>query len=115
MKTLLLLGLCLLLPPAAQAQSKYSTQDGMIRFFSGTPLEDIEGRSTQAAGVLDLNTGKVAFSVPMKSFIFKRTLMQEHFNENYVESDKYPKATFVGRIAGFQAGQLPAAGPGRCR
>ncbi|UOQ53201.1 YceI family protein [Hymenobacter cellulosivorans] len=111
MKHLLLLGLgLLLLLPTAQAQGKYSTRTGSIRFFSGTPLEDIEGRSTQAAGVLDMNTGKVAFSVPMKSFVFKRTLMQEHFNENYVESEKYPTATFSGAVVGFQPGQLPGTG-----
>ncbi|PJJ54816.1 YceI family protein [Hymenobacter chitinivorans] len=109
---LLGLGLLLLLPPA-RAQGKYSTRAGLIRFFSGTPIEDIEGRSTQAAGMLDLTTGKVAFSVPMKSFVFKRTLMQEHFNENYVESDKYPKATFAGAVVDFQPGQLPGAGPQR--
>ncbi|TGE27022.1 YceI family protein [Hymenobacter metallicola] len=111
MRHLLAFGLSLLLLPTAQAQGKYSTRAGLISFFSGTPLEDIEARSNQAAGVLDLSTGQVAFSVPMKSFVFKRTLMQEHFNENYVESDKFPKATFSGAVVNFQPGQLPPTGP----
>ncbi|MCB2376056.1 YceI family protein [Hymenobacter sp. BT635] len=110
MKTLFLFLLSMLVLPGAWAQGKYSTRTGLISFFSGTPIEDIEARSTQAAGVLDATTGQVAFSVPMKSFVFRRTLMQEHFNENYVESDKYPKATFAGTIVGFQPGPLAAGG-----
>jgi polyisoprenoid-binding protein YceI len=102
MKYFLALALGLLWLPTAQAQSKYSTRNGLITFFSGTPIEDIEARSTQTAGVMDLNTGQVAFSVTMKSFLFKRTLMQEHFNENYVESDRFPKATFSGVVVNFQ-------------
>ncbi|MCB2407208.1 YceI family protein [Hymenobacter lucidus] len=109
MKRLFLLALSLL-PLVAGAQQKYSTRAGLITFFSGTPIEDIEARSTQTAGVLDMSTGQVAFSVPMKSFQFKRTLMQEHFNENYVESDKYPRATFAGQVLNFQAEQLRQAG-----
>ncbi|TGE22039.1 YceI family protein [Hymenobacter aquaticus] len=111
MKTLLLVLLSLVLLPGAGAQGKYSTRAGLISFFSATPIEDIEARSTQANGVLDLNTGQLAFSVPMKSFVFRRTLMQEHFNENYVESDKFPRSTFAGTVLNFQPGSLHQGGP----
>ncbi len=113
MKYLLLLLLPLLLcaAPEARAQGKYLTKTGLVTFFSSSPIEDIEARNQQVAAVLDFGTGQVAFSVPIKAFVFKRTLMQEHFNENYMESDKYPKATFTGHLVGFDAALLEAAGP----
>lgn len=93
------------------AQGKYMTKTGRVSFFSATPIEDIEAKTQQVAAVLDFGTGQLAFSLPVKSFVFKRTLMQEHFNENYIESDKYPKATFAGRFVGFDAATLATAGP----
>ncbi|SHI65975.1 YceI-like domain-containing protein [Hymenobacter daecheongensis DSM 21074] len=111
MKYMLIFALSLLLLPPGRAQSKYSTRAGLITFFSSAPLEDIEARNTQVAAVLDLSTGQMAFTVPMKAFQFRRSLMQEHFNENYVESDKYPQATFTGRVLNFQPGLGQPAGP----
>ncbi|KUG05896.1 YceI family protein [Solirubrum puertoriconensis] len=84
--------------PEAGAQGKYQTRTGTVTFFSTSILEDIEARSEQTAALIDLQGGQVAFVIPIKSFQFKRTLMQEHFNENYMESEKYPKATFKGQI-----------------
>ncbi|UYZ58299.1 YceI family protein [Hymenobacter latericus] len=84
--------------PEAHAQGKYQTRTGTVSFFSTSILEDIEARSEQTSALIDLQGGQVAFVIPIKSFQFKRTLMQEHFNENYMESDKYPKATFKGQI-----------------
>ena len=95
----------------ARAQTKYMTKTGRVSFFSATPIEDIEALTQQAAAILDFGTGQLAFSIPIKSFVFKRTLMQEHFNENYLESDKFPKATFAGRFVGFDAATLATAGP----
>jgi hypothetical protein len=95
----------------SHAQSKYMTKTGQVSFFSSTPIEDIEAKTQQVAAVLDFGTGQLAFSLPVKSFVFKRTLMQEHFNENYMESDKFPKATFAGRFVGFDAATLSTAGP----
>ena len=106
--SLLLAGLGAL--PEAQAQGKYMTRAGLISFFSATPIEDIEARNQQVAAVLDLGNGQLAFTLPVKGFVFKRTLMQEHFNENYLESDKFPKATFKGRFVGFDAASLATAG-----
>jgi hypothetical protein len=108
---LLLPVLLLLALGHARAQGKYMTKTGKISFFSASPIEDIEAKNQQVAAVLDFGTGQLAFSVPVKGFVFKRTLMQEHFNENYLESDKYPKATFTGRFVGFDAATLPTAGP----
>jgi hypothetical protein len=98
-----LLGLLLWLgglagPLSARAQGKYMTKTGVISFFSASIMEDIEARNNKVAAVLDLTTGQLAFAVPIREFQFKRTLMQEHFNENYMESEKYPKATFTGQI-----------------
>jgi hypothetical protein len=95
----------------SHAQGKYMTKTGQVSFFSATPIEDIEAKTQQVAAVLDFSTGQLAFSLPVKSFVFKRTLMQEHFNENYMESDKFPKATFAGKFVGFDAATLNTAGP----
>lgn len=64
-------------------------------------MEDIKADNNQVLSIIDASSGKMAISILMKSFMFKKALMQEHFNENYVESDKYPKATFKGSILGF--------------
>jgi polyisoprenoid-binding protein YceI len=95
----------------APAPAKYFTRTGTISFFSATPIEDISARNQQVAAVVDTQTGQVAFTVLMKEFKFPKSLMQDHFNENYVESEKYPKALFSGRLVDFQAAALAAAGP----
>ena len=69
-----------------------------VRFFSSTPFEDIKAASDKGIAVLVTKTGDIAFQVPIKSFEFSRGLMQEHFNENYMESDKYPYAKFSGKL-----------------
>lgn len=74
------------------------TKTGHIDFFSHTPLEDIKADNEQVASVIDLSTGEIVFQVLIKSFKFEKALMEEHFNENYLESDKYPRSTFRGRI-----------------
>lgn len=81
-----------------QAQGRYFTKTGRISFYSHAPLEDIEAVNRTASAVLDAKTGQIQLAVLMKGFEFKKALMQEHFNENYVESHKYPKAEFRGSI-----------------
>lgn len=76
----------------AKAQENYITQTGKVHFFSKTPLEDIEATTQKAVGVLYTATKKVQAKIPIQSFEFKQKLMQEHFNENYLESDKFPYA-----------------------
>ncbi|HLT80366.1 MAG TPA: YceI family protein [Cyclobacteriaceae bacterium] len=86
------------LAPPLLAQ-RYMDRAGRASFYSKAPLEDIEAHTDQALCILDAASGEVAASMLMKSFQFEKALMQEHFNEKYVESDKYPKATFTGKIA----------------
>ena len=80
------------------AQSRFFTKDAKINFNSSTPLEDIVAESNQATTLLDTEKNEVAFSVLTTSFRFRRALMEEHFNENYMESSKFPKAKFSGKI-----------------
>ncbi len=74
----------------------YLTKTGFIGFYSKTLLEDIQAENNQVYAILDPASHHLAFALLLKGFIFPRELMQEHFNENYAESDKYPKATFSG-------------------
>lgn len=76
----------------------WMAKNAKIRFFSTTPIEDIEAITQTAAGALNLKTGRIFFKATMKSFKFEKALMQEHFNENYVESDKFPYAEYDGII-----------------
>lgn len=83
----------------AQAQTqKYFTRDGKIQFSASTPMEKIDATSKGTTAVVDAASGAIEFAVLVKGFLFERALMQEHFNENYLESDKFPKATFKGKI-----------------
>jgi polyisoprenoid-binding protein YceI len=86
----------------ANAQLKVVDRAGHASFFSEAPLENIEAHSKEAKSILDLKTGEIVASVPMKSFQFKKSLMQEHFNEKYVESDKFPEAVFKGKMSKFE-------------
>jgi hypothetical protein len=80
-----------------QAQ-KYITKNGNIRFYSETPMETIQAVNDQVNAALDIQTGDIVFKILIKSFQFEKALMQEHFNENYLESDKFPNSIFQGKI-----------------
>jgi polyisoprenoid-binding protein YceI len=80
-----------------------TTRTGHITFYSSAKLEDIEAHNYQVSSSLNTATGDMAYVVLIKSFQFKKALMQEHFNENYMESDKYPKSTFKGKITDLSA------------
>ncbi len=67
-------------------------------------MENIEAENTQMSGLLDASNGEFAFQVQMRAFHFEKALMEEHFNENYVESEKFPKASFQGSIQDWNAG-----------
>jgi hypothetical protein len=97
MKRLFILLIIINMANTASAQ-KFMTRTGYIGFYSHTPLEDIKGDNNQVAGILDAKTGEMVFQVLVRSFHFDRALMEEHFNENYLESDKFPKASFKGKI-----------------
>ena len=95
-KQIFLLVMCLI-SATGFTQNRYFTKSGNIVFNAGTMLEDIEGVTNTSSSVFDANTGQIEFAVLIKGFEFKRALMQEHFNENYLESDKFPKSIFKGR------------------
>lgn len=89
---------------------KYFTRDGKVSFFSDAALEKIEAHNSKASSVFDTESGEVEFAVLIKSFHFDKALMQEHFNENYMESNKYPKATFDGTVINIDDMDLSADG-----
>jgi polyisoprenoid-binding protein YceI len=80
------------------AQDRYFTKTGRINFFSKAALEDIEAKNKTVQAVIDSKSGAIQFAAQMKGFEFEKQMMQQHFNENYVESDKYPKGEFKGTI-----------------
>jgi hypothetical protein len=96
-KIILSIALICVIGLTANAQ-KYITKNGHIYFHSEAPLETIEAHNKQVNAALDAATGDFVFKVLMNAFIFEKALMQEHFNENYVESEKFPNGTFKGKI-----------------
>ncbi|WP_310394732.1 YceI family protein [Hymenobacter sp.] len=79
-------------------QLRYATASGLTTFYSTAPIEDIEALNPRVAAIFELVSGELAFSMLMRDFQFKNSLMQEHFNENYAESEKYPRARFTGQL-----------------
>jgi len=98
-----------LLSITAHAQ-RYMTRNGNISFFSEAPLENIEAHNKQVNAAFDASNGELVFRVLMKSFEFEKALMQEHFNENYVESHKFPNASFTGKVTNLSEINLDKAG-----
>ena len=98
MKNKIITILLILISSQLFSQERYLTKDGYISFFSHSLVEDIKADNHQVLSVIDKKTGEIAIQLLMKSFMFKKALMQEHFNQSYVESYKYPKATFKGFI-----------------
>ncbi|HEV7378934.1 MAG TPA: YceI family protein [Dyadobacter sp.] len=98
--TTLAAGMLWLVPAAelAAQSSVYSTSSGTTRFSSKTPMEDINAENEMTQAIFNTATGEIAIRVNMKDFSFENKLMQEHFNENYMETSKYPVATFSGKL-----------------
>lgn len=97
---------CLLLSAVIYGQ-KYSTRSGNLKFEASMPsFEEVAAENKTASAVLEPIKGDLAVLALMKGFRFKVALMEEHFNENYVESDKYPKATFTGKVEGLDVSKL---------
>ena len=87
----------------ANAQ-KQKTSKTHIKFFSTTPVEDIEANNYATVGTIDPATGKIVFSVPMQSFEFEKSLMQQHFNsKKFLDTKTNPKAKLIGQIVNFEA------------
>ena len=92
----------------AFGQGKFISKNAYISFYSLTPMEDILGESNEAVSILNVETGEIGFQAIMTTFHFRRALMEEHFNENYMESNKFPKTKFSGKIEGFNKDMLKA-------
>jgi hypothetical protein len=106
MKRILIVALSILVGEAMFAQ-KLMTRSGEIKFDASMPdLVEIAGTNSGASCILDQSTGDFVALALIKSFKFKSPLMEEHFNENYMESSKFPKSTFKGKILNFDASKL---------
>jgi hypothetical protein len=79
-------------------QDSYACKNARISLYSSAPIEDIKAVSTAGASVYNSSSDELDFSVPIRSFQFDKSLMQEHFNSDYMESDKFPRATFKGKV-----------------
>ncbi len=89
---------------------KLMTRNGFVKFFSDGAVEDIEAQNNQVSSIINLSDGQFAFSVPIKGFKFEKALMQEHFNENYMESGEFPNGTFKGTLKGYESIDLTKDG-----
>jgi len=87
-----------LLSQAAIAQDIHMTRSAKVSFFSTTPVENIDAVNKEATSFVNTKSGEIVFAVLIKSFKFEKALMEEHFNENYMESTKFPKSDFKGKI-----------------
>jgi hypothetical protein len=81
---------------------QFMTRSADISFLSTTPIENIEAINSQVSALLDASSGAIAFSVPIRGFRFERALMEEHFNENYMETEMFPTATLKGNISNWK-------------
>ncbi|RED45936.1 YceI family protein [Seonamhaeicola aphaedonensis] len=89
------------------AQSKYLTKTGTVGFEASVPsFEEVKATNSAVTAVINTDNGEFAALVLVKGFRFKNALMEEHFNENYAESDTYPKASFKGKIKDFELSKL---------
>ncbi len=95
---------------SAFGQSKYLTKTGALDFEASVPsFEEVAAKNSSVTAILNTENGEFAALALVKAFRFKNALMEEHFNENYAESDKHPKATFRGKIDGFDFENLSAS------
>ena len=88
---------------AIQEESRYIIENSSIEFYSYAPLEDIEAVNTESVGAIDLATGEFIIKIPVSSFEFPNKLMQKHFNDSYLETDRYPECIFRGKLEGDNA------------
>ena len=91
----------ILIPFCGVCQKRYYTEKAHISFFSEGVIEDITASNTKVTSILDLVNNEVAYLLNPKDFQFEKKLMQVHFNEKYMESEKFPKSSFQGKIVGL--------------
>ena len=98
-------GMCVLCFALISFQSalaqRYTCEDGKVIFFSDAPVEDIEAVNNKVSSIFTADRGVIVFSVPIKEFQFEKKLMQEHFNDKYMESARFPRSTFAGTLSGY--------------
>ena len=100
----------------ALAQNKYMTRTGSAHFVAdGIIKDDVQARSNTVTAVLDASNGQVQARIPVNSFVFRKALMQKHFNENYLESHRFPNASFKGQIQGWNDQMLQKSGSQKIR
>ena len=87
---------------SGQAQ-KLTVEKSTVTFFSDGAIEDITATNSKSSGIWIKDSGQIAFAIPIMDFKFVKKLMQEHFNEKYMESEKFPRATFEGTVLKFKA------------
>jgi polyisoprenoid-binding protein YceI len=102
MKNTLLVLFTTTLLSSAFAQ-KYTVEKSSVLFYSHATIEDITAVNKKSSAIFDASTGEIVFSIPIAEFQFAKSLMQEHFNEKYMDTEKYPKSTFKGKVSGFDA------------
>jgi len=89
------------------SQENYLTKSGVLNFEASVEsFEEIKASNTNVTAILNTSNGQFAALALVKGFRFKNALMEEHFNENYAESDEFPKATFKGELTGFSIENL---------
>jgi hypothetical protein len=101
MKRCIFLTIIALLFAFSSWAQKFVTEKTFVLFFSDAAIEDITAKNTTASGIFNSATNDIAFAIPIKDFEFAKSLMKEHFNEKYMDTEKYPKSTFRGKISGF--------------
>lgn len=93
------------------AQTKYYTKSGIIDFEASVPsFEEVKAKNSAVSCVINTDNGEIAALGLVKGFRFKVALMEEHFNENYAETEKFPKTSFSGKIANFSLEELSNIG-----
>ncbi len=95
--------LIFMLPSVISMSQKYSLEKSKVVFFSEAAIENIEATNTKSASIFNVTTSEIVFSIPIPEFEFEKALMKEHFNETYLESEKYPKALFQGKLSGYNS------------
>lgn len=96
-------------PVSAQ---KFTSEKGTITFFSDAAIEDIKAENTMVGSLFNSASGDLVYIVKIKDFKFEKALMREHFNEKYMETEKFPKSTFQGKVTGFNPN---ASGEQKCK